>query len=221
MSGLLFITAPSADTKAMNRALVHIRAFPNPTHLKLVLSDSLEDFKALAQGKGACDSPVTDPDLRPPITNAWAGASLSALETFVEAVWNTGSNAIAPKLYLVVDEEGLTGKTCIVAQRICSFEEKPSGECEAHLSGVHDYNRVRIPWDGAAVVFDNLMIANLGFEDYVEYDFDTDVNVCVDAPTADGQGRWWTADRDPSIKTTEDKQKEAELLARLEKEGLV
>ncbi|KAK8088810.1 GroES-like protein [Apiospora hydei] len=172
--------------------------------------------------KGPGESPVTDPDLRPPISNAWAGASLSAIETFAEAVWNPGSaNAIMPDLYLVVDEEGLAGKNCIVAQRICSFEENPSGGCETHLAGVHDYNRVRVPWDGAGTVFVNLSIANLGFEDFVEYDFDKDVNVYVNAPTADGQGRWWTANENPSIQTAEDKQKEAELLARLEKEGLV
>ncbi|KAK7941019.1 uncharacterized protein PG986_013406 [Apiospora aurea] len=111
MSGLLFITAPSADAKAMNRARVHLRTFPYPTSLKLVLSDSPEDLKALAHGKGPGESPVTDPDLRPPISNAWAGASLSAIETFVEAVWNLESaNAIVPGLDLVVGEEGLAGK---------------------------------------------------------------------------------------------------------------
>ncbi|KAK8049830.1 GroES-like protein [Apiospora phragmitis] len=168
----------------MNRALVHLRSSPDFSGLKLALSDRLEDLKALGHGQGA-ESRFTEPDIRPPISKAWAGASLSAIETFVEAVRHIES--IEPDLYLVVDEEGLGGKTCIVAQRIYGREDKPSGGCEARWPGIHDYNRVRMPWDRTMTMFDNLSIGNMGFEDYIEYNFDKDVD--VDSRTADGQGR--------------------------------
>lgn len=218
MASLLFITAPSADTKAMNRALVHLHSYPGYSpSLKLVLSDHLEDFKAVGFGEGT-ESPFTEPDISPPISNAWAGASLSTIETFVKDAWDLESNAIDRTLYLVIDDEGLRAKTCIVAERICSFEEPPSGGLETRWSGVHDYNRVRMPWNRATSMFNNLSIANMGFEDFVEVDLDSDVN--FDSPTADGQGRWWTADDEESDMGPEYEQMEAEELARLEKEGL-
>ncbi|KAK8082351.1 GroES-like protein [Apiospora saccharicola] len=207
MAGVLLITAPSADTKAMNRAIVHLHSYPGyfPS-LKLVLSDQLEDLKTLGFSEGA-ESPFTKPDIRPPTSNAWAGASLSTIET----------NALDRTLYLVIDDEGLQDQTRIVAERITSFEEKPSGECEAHRSGVHGYDRVRMPWSRATSMFNNLAIANIGFEDFIEDSNGANFN----SPTVDGQGRWWTADDEEPDMTAEEEQKEAEELARLEKEGLI
>ncbi|KAK7923979.1 GroES-like protein [Apiospora marii] len=204
--------------KQLNRALVHLHSYPGyfPS-LKLVLSDQIEDLKALGLGEGA-ESPFTKPDLRPPVSNAWAGASLSTIETFVQATWALDGHALDRTLYLVIDDEGLRDKTCILAERIRSYEEKPSGDLETRWSGVHDYNRVRMPWNRATCMFNNLAIANMGFEDFIE-DNDSDDN--LELPTADGQGRWWTAVDGESDMTAEEKQNEAEELARLEKEGLI
>lgn len=93
------------------------------------MSDQLEDLKGLGFGEGA-ESPFTKPDLRPPISNMWAGASLSTIETFVQSAWNLESNALDRSLYLIIDDEGLRDNNCIVADRIRSFKEKPSGELE-------------------------------------------------------------------------------------------
>ena len=204
-----------------NRAIVHLHSYPGyfPS-LKLVLSNQLGDLKTLGFGEGA-ESPFTKPDIRPPTSNAWAGASLSTIETFVQGAWDflesIEINALDRTLYLVIDDEGFQDQTCIVAERNTNFEEKPSGECKAHRSGVHDYNRVRMPWSRATSMFNNLAIANIGFEDFIEDSNGANFN----SPTVDGQGRWWTADDEESDMTAEEEQKEAEELARLEKEGLI
>ncbi|KAK8138350.1 hypothetical protein PG984_001730 [Apiospora sp. TS-2023a] len=98
--------------------------------MTLVLSDQLEDLRALGFGEGA-ESPFTKPDIRPPTSNAWAGASLSTIETFVQSAWDflesIEINALDRTLYLVIDDEGFQDQTCIVAERNTNFEEKPSG----------------------------------------------------------------------------------------------
>lgn len=68
-------------------------------------------------------------------------------------------------------------------------------------------------------MFNNLAIANMGFENFIEDDPDSDAN--LESPTADGQGRWCAAIDEESDMTTEDEQNEAEELARLGKEGLI
>lgn len=68
----------------------------------------------------------------------------------------TGAN-----LFVVIDSEGLENTSRAMASLPDVFQENPGA-----FRG--RYEKVRVPWDDAYLIWCNLEIANMNFEDFVE-----------------------------------------------------
>ena len=70
----------------------------------------------------------------------------------------TGAN-----LFVVIDSEGLENTSRALASFPDVFQENPGAFRRR-------YEKVRVPWDNAYLIWCNLEIANMNFEDFVEED---------------------------------------------------
>jgi hypothetical protein len=66
-------------------------------------------------------------------------------------------------LFVVINSEGLENTSRVLASLLDVFQENPGA-----FRG--RYEKFRVPWDDAYLIWCNLEIANMNFEDFVEED---------------------------------------------------
>ncbi|KAG4075026.1 hypothetical protein HA402_004572 [Bradysia odoriphaga] len=155
MPGALFVVASSADQKLINRLLLHLRDWEygeEPTWDNFLFITS----KNLPETEEACGTtipPISESDLS---NNVWRGKSIADVESFMLSERETvGLNANS---FLVLDEQGVKDGTIIL------FDSLESGDEEVEVK----FKKVRVPWDKAYIMWCNLDIANMDFEDFVD-----------------------------------------------------
>ena len=159
MVSFLFVTAPAADIKTINRALLHMREWGtgfdetfDPCKLKIDKAPYTEDASE--------DDQSPSPPLRDLSDNAWSGASTEDVESYCFDYVQAG----APNdghLFAILDAAAIESKTCILANLPYEYYDDPST-----FRG--KYNKVRVPWDEFYLMWCNLDIANMNFEEFTE-----------------------------------------------------
>jgi hypothetical protein len=159
MAGLLFITASKADYKNINEVLLSMRDWNNS-------NDDLNAFKLVNDRSATQIDDVGTPiPLKSPPENAWSGASLQDIEAYCLNLERGEQKGAA--LFVVVDSEGLKNKTCILASLPEVYYDDPGA-----FGG--KYDKVRVPWDDVYMIWCNLDIANMNFEEFVEEEEERD-----------------------------------------------
>jgi len=167
MTSLLFITAPQADHKQINRILIHLRDYD--------YSDGEDDFFKLVTTKNAYDLDLstdsgsevitayrsleeTSPPVPIDIENAWAGASLDDIEEYCADLARADVKGANPGLFVVIDAEGLREEDCILVEEQYEWEER----------GTARFWKMRVPWDELYITWCQLEVGNASFEEMTE-----------------------------------------------------
>lgn len=176
MSGLLFIIAPEADYKIINRILLYLRDWEYGAldSFKLVITKNAYDLDSFDKGS-AIES--TSPPVPADFENAWAGASLEDIEDFCLDLAREHTNSGKGRLYVVVDSQGVDDHTSIVGERMIEYENEP-------ISYPERFKKMRLPWDETYLTWCNLNIANMNFEEFTE-ERDADYEETL-------MRQWWT-----------------------------
>lgn len=176
MSGLLFIIAPEADYKIINRILLYLRDWEYGAldSFKLVNTKNAYDLDSFDKGS-AIES--TSPPVPADFENAWAGASLEDIEDFCLDLAREHTNSGKGRLYVVVDSQGVDDHTSIVGERMIEYENEP-------ISYPERFKKMRLPWDETYLTWCNLNIANMNFEEFTE-ERDADYEETL-------MRQWWT-----------------------------
>ena len=112
----------------------------------------------------------------PPITdfavNEWAGKSLQDVEQFaLQHLKGEDDGHLNLTNPVIVDEQGFRYKTCIILER--DFQDEPE------FIPLDKFKKTRVPWSHTYIMWCNLDIANMNFEEY-----------CDDVKGDVGDG-WW------------------------------
>jgi hypothetical protein len=155
MAGLLFITAHEANHENINEALLTMRDWDDsnggPDVFKLVADKS--EIPTDEEG-----TPIPLDHLP---ENAWTGANLEDIETYcLDLKRSNDDEQKGASLFVVIDPEGLKNKDCVLASMPDGINENP-GACRGR------YDKVRVPWDDVYMIWCNLDIANMNFEEFV------------------------------------------------------
>jgi len=197
MPAALFNITSSADYKLINRLLLHLRDWeygedPTWDNFYLITTESLPSADS------ECTKPsITEKDVS---NNVWANKSIADIESFIIKERNKVNKETDLNLntFTILDEQGVKDRTII----LLDTQYNEDGEM------IEDrFNKVRVPWEKAYIIWCNLDIANMDFTDFVE--------------DAEANGDWWTYmedDTDPNEETVKVKREKA--IAELEKEGL-
>lgn len=161
MSGLVFVSAPSADHKLINRLLFHLRDWEYGSEDRFCLVTTKNAYSLEPQNDDYITK-ETIPPIPSDVQNAWAGADLADIEAFVRDLCRSQTRGIYPNVFLLLDETGVHEKSVIVAE----LDEDVEGP-DPSEDGI---KKVRVPWDEAYLMWCNLEIANMGFEDFCEGD---------------------------------------------------
>jgi hypothetical protein len=203
-TGLLFVTAPEADHKSINLILLQIRdwGYGSGDSFKLVTTKNAYDLDPPVNSpQGRLDA--TSPPLDSSLENAWAGASLEDVEAFCLDLNRRGP--YNPTLYVVVDSEGLQAHTAILGKQASSYEED-----EFRYLGY--FMKMRMPQDSVYMVWCNLDISNMDFEDYMQEE---------DGTSGEKPDGWFTFDEDTGggFFSEEDLQRRNREIERLRRAG--
>ncbi len=200
MPGALFVIASSVDHKLINRLLLHLRDWeygeePTWDNFHLITSKDLPDKPSGTQ------PPITENDLS---NNAWKGRSISDVESHILTEWKTESE-LNPNTFIILDDKGVKDGTLIVLDSIVS------DDADDPESDVKRFNKVRVPWEKTYIMWCNLDIANMNFEDFVGDEVPDEAN-------------WWTYSDWDAGQETEDlkviKEKRNNAIAELVKDGM-
>lgn len=156
-TGLLFITAPEADSKLINLLLLQLRdwKYNSGDRFMLVTTRTASD---LNQPSAASPLKPTSPPLPTTFQNAWKSAPLSEIESFCLTLNSSGP--FNPFLYLLVDSEGARTGTCVLAQRATSSEPED-------FRYLDRFEKMRVGWEKAYTVWANFDVGNMGFGELV------------------------------------------------------
>jgi hypothetical protein len=155
MAGLLLITAPEANYKNINEALLSMRDWNNS-------NDDLDVFKLVTNRSTTQNNEDGTPiPSKSPPENAWSGISLEDVEAYCLDVEQGDNEQKGAGPFVLIDSAGLESKTCIMASLPEKYYENP-----AAFRG--RYDKVRVPWDDVYMIWCNLNIANMNFEEFVE-----------------------------------------------------
>lgn len=180
-TGYLIINTPKATFKTINRLLLHLRDWQygeDPHWDCQAVLFSIDDanlpqthYKA-DQGDEKILQP-TIPPIQPPLpVNQWSGLSIPEIEKILLLKQRS--------LVLLLDDEGMRTETIIIAEHAMDDDVDPESTDVVYLP---EYNKVRVPWDQAYIIWCNLDIANMSFGDY-----------CVEHQAPRENGFWWTYD---------------------------
>ena len=204
MSGLLFVTAPEADHKLINRILLYLKdwEYESGDRFKLVTSKSIEALRGEpyetppANGMKPTSAPV-----EPGLVNEWTGASIADVEAFCLDLDKSDIKGLNTHLFVALDAGGLGDKTCVLAERVIDWDADP-------LEYPEEFNKARVPWYQMYLSWANLDISNVGWDEMME----------SDEPNEDG---WWEFNSDDSGEylSEEKKRLRDEEISRLEGEG--
>lgn len=182
--GLLFVTAPKADHKVINRLLLYLRdwEYDSGDNFVLITSKSIKGLtQALQEPEEASGAiaPVATPTsapIDPNLMNAWAGASIAEIEKLCLEVDKDErfGKAFNPHLFVVLDSKGIEDQTCVLAERVIDWDADP-------LVYPEKFNKTRVPWYQVYCNWCNLDISNLGWDELMVED---------DAEEMDSL--WWT-----------------------------
>ncbi|KAK4495045.1 hypothetical protein PRZ48_013372 [Zasmidium cellare] len=219
-TGLLIVTAPNASFKATNRFLLYARDWEygdSPTWDNFHLVTSRTNDPRFADSRRN-ELPATKPGALTAenFTNEWAGASVQDVEKWVLSYDDTGIDGNDISLLLILDAQGLQDRTCIVAERHVEWDydaDPPAPIPKADREKQHEFNKYRAPWDETYIVFANLNIGNMDFEDYA----DDEGEEGEEGPDAEG---WWRFKGLGSDLSEEQIQKREEVVRRFEEEGM-
>ncbi|PLB43218.1 hypothetical protein P170DRAFT_468889 [Aspergillus steynii IBT 23096] len=183
MAWTIIITAPAVSVKKVHKALISLEdyeygvdhswtIFHNTTHL-----DDETDLK----------TPNTPPlDLSGAQTldstnNAFAGKTPSEVFEFVqENEKKLGGKGLTTMNLLIIDDRGFREESCLV----CSINDEDDDEDEEEEEEEEEddegdrspFVMARLPWVEAWIMFTNLDIGNMGFDEYVDEEKGKDEN---------------------------------------------
>lgn len=171
MNGLLFITAQSADFKIINRFLLALREYSGdegePMDWFRVIRS--RDPGELSNEEDGITKPGDFTAKEDVGENVWLGASILEVEEFVQDIADSTDSDLQaegraargePALFILLDDEGVANKSCVVAERCSDHDEdwEPFG-----------WMKVRVPWTDVQAVWVNLEVGNMGFvEDFCD-----------------------------------------------------
>ncbi|KAK5174018.1 uncharacterized protein LTR77_001098 [Saxophila tyrrhenica] len=197
-SVLLFVTAPLADHKLINRFLLHLgdqqrNGIDKVAHLvtarnAYALGDPPPQHNRMPE--------PTDVPVKADLSNAWTGASISDVEGWVRDV----NHEDPPSMFLLLDDEGVQNRTVVFAEQ--RFDDETDELTK-------DYNKCRVPWADVYSMWCNLDIGNMGWEDFTDED-----------RGGDAEGWWIFGEDNADILTDKEKEKLREKIAKLEEQGL-
>jgi hypothetical protein len=217
-NGLLFVTAPQADHKAVNLLLHHLRDWEyDKGRLSFHLVTTKNAFD-LEVPPGSNDLDATPPTLNATFDNGWAGATLKDVEGFCLDMIHSGEqDNISPGLFVVVDAAGFEKREGILCERDVKEPEDDEGEFEE----LDAFVKMRLPWEELYISWCSLSIANVSFDEMGERREDAreEEGEVVDGTGAEG---WFDYNSDglDGLGEKEAKRKE-KALRKLEKDGLV
>lgn len=153
----LFVIAPSADYKVINRFLISFRdwEFGSGDRAHLVKTRNAYDLSNPNRHPGLEE---TVPPVPANVSNGWAGASIEDIEGFVIDAEKTEEMF---NVILILDDKGAADETVIVATRHYDEDEEIL---------LKDFDKARVPWSAAYVMWCNLDIGNMDWESYCEED---------------------------------------------------
>ncbi|KAI4851849.1 hypothetical protein E4T44_01882 [Aureobasidium sp. EXF-8845] len=161
MAGLLFVTAPEANFKIINHALLCMRDWEE--------SDGEVDVLRLVTNRAATQNHGDGTPLPLKILpeNVWTGTTLEDIETYCLNLNCGDDEHLGASLFVVIDPEGLKNRTCVLASM-------PDERYETPGTFRGRYDKVRVPWDDLYMIWCNLDIANMNFEEFVEEEYGDD-----------------------------------------------
>lgn len=217
--GLLFVTAASADVKVINRLLLHLHdwEFGSGDRFILVLDKSADTMAESGQLDQRKHPPETKPPLQS-VSNDWAGTDIEDVEAYVNELRARDMKHANPSLFVLLDEQGISDKTCVVAQIVFDQDADVDAGEEFRLDV---YNKVRVPWDQTYIVWCNLDIGNAGFEEYTEEGQNRQIGLDEDERKKKQQdeGMWWTCYTMETLLSDENRgERDAEIAALEEKD---
>jgi hypothetical protein len=171
----LFVTAPSADSKVINRLLVYLRDWED---------GSGDTFHLQTRDSAGDEITIAVPGTFTAATfhNAWAGASIEDVEAFAA---HTNMS-----FFIVLDEQGVADHTVLCMDKPESEDDETDNqddedeEQQERRPAARDtkqdgdaslrFNKVRMPWHGAYLFCANIGEANMGFEEFCDEDIGPD-----------------------------------------------
>ncbi|KAE8153430.1 hypothetical protein BDV25DRAFT_27931 [Aspergillus avenaceus] len=200
----IFITAPNATPKQINKALIELDDYEYGASSSWVVVHTSEP-------------PITPTASIPPLaipeltstTNFFAGKAPQDVHAYVQdpATRSLFSDRdLTTYHWVAIDEKGLGEETCLLAQYEEGREPDADGE-------VREFKMCRIPWASAWSMFCNLDLANMDFEEWVEEDV---------GPVEEDFGAWkWVGPFSGGSVDEEAVSKRKDRLATAEKEGYI
>lgn len=202
MPAALFVNTPSADYKLVNRVLLHLRDWeygedPSWDNFHLIKAEILPE----TVGQFGTQPPIAENDLS---NNIWANKSISDIQSFMltERGKKNKENELNLNTFVILDEQGVKDGTVVLLDSPYNGDEDKMEE---------RFNKVRVPWKKTYIMWCNLDIANMNFEDFVEDEEGDEVD-------------WWTYAVDQDEETEEEKnvkEKRNSAIAELEQKGMV
>ncbi|KAI5364569.1 hypothetical protein Slin15195_G041060 [Septoria linicola] len=166
MAGTLFITAASADFKIVNRLLLHLRDWAHESGDRFYVVTSRDTADPDDQLSDLRSTETTQGDITAENwQNVWAGATIAELTAFCLEAVQKGTKRRCPGLFLALDEQGVTDETVIVFYQIFDSDIEISGP---KLTTGDGFKKVRMPWSAAYLMWCNLEIANMNFEEFAD-----------------------------------------------------
>lgn len=160
-TGLLFVTAPEADHKIINRLLLHLKdwQYESGDRFILITSKSIQALTQTLHGSEDATSAPVDPAL----VNEWAGASIAEVEKICLELdkHDDIKERINPHLFVVLDTKGIEDQACVVAERMNYWDPDPI---------VDEFSKSRVPWDQVYSIWCNLDIANMNWDEFMAED---------------------------------------------------
>lgn len=161
-TGLLFVTAPEADHKAINLLLHNLTDWEHSDgdiwH-RLVSTKNAYDLE-LPPGTNALDA--TPPSLDSTFDNAWAGSSLKDIEGFcLDVIRNDPERDIGASLFIVVDSHGFQARDAILVEQAIAEERD-------EFVTLDSFVKMRVPWSELFSAWCNLSVANSDFDEMGE-----------------------------------------------------
>ncbi|KAM0699566.1 hypothetical protein Q7P36_000569 [Cladosporium allicinum] len=161
-TGLLFVTAPEADHKAINLLLHNLTDWEyskGDIWFRLVTTKNAYDLE-LPSGTNALDA--TPPSLDDTLDNAWAGSSLKDVEDFcLDVIHNDPNMDIGASLFIVVDSLGFQARNAILV-------EQAIGDEEHEFVALESFVKMRVPWSEVFSSWCNLNVSNSDFDEMGE-----------------------------------------------------
>ncbi|KAI5196681.1 hypothetical protein E4T39_07694 [Aureobasidium subglaciale] len=149
MPGLLFVTAPEADYKIINLALLDLHEWDNDFDSFLLMTDK--------EIINADDYETTSPSLNSLGKNEWSNASIQDVEKHCLALVQNEDKTHCGSLFIILDSIGVETKTFVLCHLPYEYYDLDDPE-----TWQGRFEKVRLPWDDTYIMWCNLDIANMG-----------------------------------------------------------